>query len=102
MRVPGFGSPGHKVWPVEGAQCHTKLNVEFGGGEGKDTVTEEGRRGEEEREDKFPGCFPWPLEAPPQAPENYTPDQGRDSLPLALFAIFFIIFIHLSKQLLSM
>lgn len=32
-------------------------------------------------------CFPLPLEAPPRAAENDTPDKWRDSLSLALSAI---------------
>lgn len=46
MRIPG---------PVEGAQAHTKLDVELGGGEGRGcNVRRMERRGLEKREDKFP------------------------------------------------
>lgn len=56
MRVPGLDFPGDKVRPVEGAQSHTKLNVEFGGGEGRDAGTEEW-----EREGAEGGQFSWLL-----------------------------------------
>lgn len=47
-----------KVWPVEGAQAHTKLDVELGGGEGRGAMSEEWK-GEGRRKGRinFPETF---------------------------------------------